>query len=273
MDWFSRRIIGAVIFAIVFGTACFFLGRWQLSRYEAKDARAAAIEANYGRDPVPLAQVLPDARATLPEERAWSRVTATGRYAAERQLYVRARALGGVQGYEILVPLLVDGGATLLVNRGWVANAAQADQLPPVPSAPTTPVTVVGWLKPGEESRSSGLPVGQLGSVDLEQAWGQLEGQLPGPAGRASYAAYLVLGEERVTGGQSPPRPTPLEPPTPDRGPHFAYALQWWLTSALGIAFVGYLYRSRPGAAEARAARTAAPPRAKKVRIWDEEDE
>lgn len=268
--WFSRRILGAVAFALVFGATCFLLGRWQLSRFEEKDARASAIETNYQRAPVPLASVLADPTSQLAPEQVWVKVTATGRYAADRQLYVRGRAYQGGQGYEILVPFLVDGGATLLVDRGWVAIAATAAELPAVPSAPPDQLTITGWLKPGEDVRTSGLPQGQLGSVNLEQAWAQLEGRLPGAAGRRSYAAYLVLGQEQLPGGTTPARPVPLEAPVPDRGPHFAYALQWWLTAGLGVAFVIYLYRSRPGAAQQRA--ETAGPRPKKVRIWDEED-
>jgi cytochrome oxidase assembly protein ShyY1 len=262
--------VGAAAFALVFGTVCVLLGRWQLSRYEAKDARATAIEANYGRAPVPLSTVLPRIDTALDETQVWTRVSAVGRYAADQQLMVRARTLAGVLGYEVLVPLLVDGAGTLLVDRGWVASSATAADLPAVPSAPTGEVLVTGWLKPGEEVRSTGLPAGQLGSINLDQAWAQLQGRLPGPAGRGSYSAYLVLDAEQVAGGHVPARPAPLDPPDPDRGPHFAYALQWWLTSAFGLAFVGYLYRSRPDAVAARAARPAKP---KRVRIWDDEDE
>ncbi|PID97104.1 MAG: hypothetical protein CSA84_01805 [Actinomycetales bacterium] len=260
----SRRILGAVAFAVVFGVACYWLGTWQWSRYEDKDARANAIEANYHHDPVPLTSVLPATSSHLAEDEVWTRVTTTGEYAATT-FHVRARTLDGVLGFEILVPLDVDGGATLLVDRGWLPASASADDLPTPPAAPTGEVTVVGWLKPGEPERTGGLPAGQLGSVDIDAAQAQVDESL--------YAAYLVLEQEQVPGGGTPERPTPLEPPPLDRGPHFAYALQWWLTAGLGIALVVYLYRSRPGPAQTgKATRRDRPPKPKKVRIWDEED-
>ena len=60
-------------------------------------------------------------------------VTVTGQYAASGQLLVRGRALNTAQGMEVLVPFRVDGGAILLVDRGWVPNGDQAADLPTVP--------------------------------------------------------------------------------------------------------------------------------------------
>ena len=71
-------------------------------------------------------------------------------------------------------------------------------------------------------------------------------------------------------------RPTRLDPPDTDLGPHLAYALQWWL-AAPGRARAG-LRRRPPRVARGRfeddlaAGRTPVPVRARKVRIWDEED-
>ncbi len=258
---FTRRILYAVAFALVFGTVCLFLGRWQLSRFEDKDARATAVEHNYFSAPVPLATVLASPTSPLPEDRIWTPVTVTGRYAASGQLLVRGRALNTAQGMEVLVPFQVDGGALLLVDRGWVPNGDQAADLPTVPPVPAGSVTLTGWLKPSEEAREKDLPAGQLATINLEQAQAQIDGRI--------YAAYLVLGSESLGAGlAAPARPAPLEQPTPDRGPHFAYALQWWLTALLGAAFVVYLYRHPPGEPVER----IKDPQPKRARIWDEED-
>ena len=267
---FSRRILTAVAFAIVFGAVCFLLGRWQLTRYEEKDVRAIAVEENYQRPPVPLREVLQTTASPLADTQVWTHVTVTGRYAAAEQLLVRGRGLSTTQGMEVLVPFRLDGGDALLIDRGWVPNGEQAADLPTVPPAPAGTVTVTGWLKPGESDRGQDLPPGQLATINLDQAQAQVTGRL--------YAAYLVLGSESLGDGQpAPARPVPLEAPTADRGPHFAYALQWWATALLGAAFVVYLYRHPPGAtpgepAPPQPARESREPRAKKVRIWDEED-
>lgn len=271
---FTKRILAAVAFALVFGAACVLLGQWQLSRFEDKDARATAVETNYAREPVPLVTVLPTTGAALREDQVWSKVTATGRYAATGSLLVRGRALNAAQGLEVLVPFQVDGGGVLLVDRGWVPNGETATDIPAFPPAPAGTVTITGWLKPSEEDRGRDLPVGQLATINLAQAQEQVGGSL--------YAAYLVLGAEILpAGGAAPDRPAALEPPSVDRGPHFAYALQWWLSALLGLAFVVFLYRGRPGAAQEREAQAQARagagvsvsgPKVKKSRIWDEED-
>ncbi len=258
----SRRIVGAVAFAVVFGLACFLLGRWQWSRFEEKDVRATALEHNYSAAPVPLRSVLPQLDTELGEPRIWTHVTVTGRYAALAPLLVRNRTLDSALGYEVLAPFQVDGGGVLMVSRGWVPNGATATDLPTVPPTPLQSLTVTGWLKPGEPDFDRSLPAGQLASVNLDDAAAAL--------GTPVYAAYLVLQAEAPTdAGAAPARPTALPAPEPDRGPHLAYAIQWWLTALLGVALLVMIISGRPGADDAQPERA---PKPKKVRIWDEED-
>jgi cytochrome oxidase assembly protein ShyY1 len=256
---FTRRMLTAIAFAVLFAASCSLLARWQWTRFEDKDARARAIETNYRAAPVPLPSVLADTRSILTEEQAWSRVIVSGRYAAGT-FYVRGRSLSNTAGMEILVPLQV-GAGTLLVDRGWVANGVDAATLPSVPATPDGQVTVVGWLKPSEDGSGKTLPSGQLDSVSVPDAAAQIGGDV--------YTAYLVLDSETTADGSTPARPTRLETPSTDRGPHFAYTIQWLMTALLGFAFVVFLYRSDPLAAEASPEHPAKP---KKVHIWDEED-
>ncbi|MGV1007376.1 MAG: SURF1 family protein [Dermatophilaceae bacterium] len=262
----TRRGLTAVGLVLVLGFACYLLGRWQWSRYDEKQVRASAVAANYTADPVPLASVLPQSDTALREDQAWSHVTVTGRYAVSRQLLVRGRPLQGSPGMEVVVPLDV-GGRLLLVDRGWVANADDAQTLPQVPAAPGGDVTVTGWLMPSEASRGHDLPSGQLASLSTDDARAQLGGVV--------YPAYLVLGDEHTASGAAAPRPTPLEAPTGDLGPHQAYALQWWATALLGVAFLVFLVRNNPqqfGRSAPAPSGPARPAKPKKVRIWDEED-
>ncbi len=283
----TRRMLGGFAIAAVFCLVCVLLGRWQWGRYEDKQVRATAVTSHYTAAPVPLADVL--GRLPLTEADEWLRVTTTGRY-APAELLVRNRSLDGSGGLEVLVPLELDGGSggagspvgssgttgagggvlsgkRLLVDRGWVANPDTAADLPSVPAAPQGEVTVQGWLRPGEPDLGKNLPAGQLASIDLGQAATQTGGSL--------LDAYLVLDTERSATGV-PPRPTPLEQPDTDLGPHQAYAFQWWLTSVFGFVLLGY--RMRLAVSDAApvpvtpAQGEPVPARVKKVRIWDEED-
>jgi cytochrome oxidase assembly protein ShyY1 len=255
----SRRMLGGLVLALAFATACVLLGRWQWSRYEDRRVQAEAVTTHYAAVPAPIGSVT--SRIPLTEEDQWLRVTADGRYAPDQQLLVRNRALDGQPGLEVLVPFDLGGpltGTRIFVDRGWVANADSAADLPPFPPAPAGEVTVEGWLRSGEPDLGKQLPPGQLASIDLGAAARQT-------GGGTVLDAYLVLGSEQPSG----PRPEPLAAPDTDLGPHQAYAVQWWLTSMFGLVLLGYRLRVD---AEARRETTAAVSRPKKVRIWDEED-
>ncbi|KRE52759.1 SURF1 family protein [Phycicoccus sp. Soil748] len=261
----SRRWLGALAAAVGFAVAAFFLGQWQWHRYEAKAARADRINSHYSAKPQPLADVLGTAPMALSKE--WTRVTATGTYAVDRTLLVRNRPYKGTYGYEVLVPLTLQGGSTVLVDRGWVVNAETAEAAPAVPAAPTQPVTVTGWLRRSEPSLGKSLPKGQLASINLGEASRQV--------GSPVLGAYVVLEVERLSDGSAPARPTALEAPDTDLGPHQAYAFQWWMGMVGGFVLVWFGARReyRDGLPEpVEAPAGAKAPKPKRTRIWDEED-
>lgn len=262
----TRRWLAALAVAVLFATACVFLGRWQWGRHEYKSARAHQVQTYYSAPAVPLTQVLPDPGSPLPADQQWRRVTMTGTYSPNDQLWVRNRPQNVVYGYEVLVPLRLADGSTILVDRGWVRNAERADILPSVPPAPSAPVQVTGWLRPGEASVNTGLPRGQLGSIDVQQAAQEL--------GTPVRPAYVVLEAEDDGSGAAPARPAPLLAPDTDTGPHFAYALQWWLAAPLGFVLVAVYARREwmDATGENARRRERAAGRPKKTRIWDEED-
>lgn len=254
----TPRWLGALVGAIVFGVVCIFLGQWQWGRHMAKVERNERLDAHYRADPVPLAQVM-DA-APLPLERQWTRVSMSGSYEPEHQLYVRNRPNNGVYGYEVLVPLRTQDGTRVLVNRGWVVNSDEgADVLPPVPPAPPGEVSVIGWAMPGEVSLDRRLPPGQIASINIPDARRIIGEDLLG--------GYVVLDAERTADGASPPRPERLASPDRSLGPNQAYAYQWWVTSIAGFVVIWLGIR--------RELREENPElvKPKKHRIWDDEDE
>lgn len=249
----TPRWLGWFVLALLVSLACVWLGQWQWGKYEDRSARAERIETHYEATPVPATEVLTPSPAAVGDE--WRRVRARGVYLRDEQLLVRNRPLDGTYGYEVLVPLRLEDGDVLLVDRGWVPNSAKgADVEPEVPPAPTGPVTVTGWVRLGESSLGRDLPEGQLASVNLAEAGQQVDGPLLG--------AYVSLQSE----DPSSPRPEPLEVPDTGTGPHLAYAIQWWLAIPALWIFVVKALRREDLSASGQA------PRARKVRIWDEED-
>ena len=257
----SRRWLGALGVALGFAVVAFFLGQWQWHRYEAKSARADRIHSHYDAKPRPVADVLGTAPMPLAEE--WTRVTMQGRYAADKTVLVRNRPLDGTYGYEVLVPFQDSSGATVLVDRGWVLNARNAETHPDVVPAPGGEVTVTGWLRQSEPSLGKRLPAGQVASINLDDVSRQV--------GTSLLGAYVVLDVERLPDGTAADRPTALEAPDTDLGPHQAYAFQWWFAMVAGFVLVWFgarrEYLDGHGAPE-----PSAPARPRKVRIWDEED-
>ncbi|HEY8621345.1 MAG TPA: SURF1 family protein [Dermatophilaceae bacterium] len=273
----SRRWLTALAVATLFATACVFLGRWQWHRHEDKAARAGRISSHYLASPVPLSRALQGTDANLPRASEWTVVTTTGRYAVQSLMLVRNRPNHGVFGYEVVVPLTLQNGASLLVDRGWIPNGRSAADPSAVPATPVGEITVTGWLRVGEPSFGRQMPTGQLASINVAEARAQTGAKL--------YGAYLIARDEAAEPGQagSPSqqivRPLALERPDTDEGPHLAYALQWWLATPVGFVLVFFgarreLLDSTAGVPPAGpAAATPVPPKARRTRIWDEEDE
>jgi len=261
----TPRWLGLLALATVFAVAAVLLGSWQYGRHEERLAHRDLVEAHYGADPVPLETVLPPG-AALDPAREWTRVRTTGSYDEAGRLFVRNRPHRGTYGYQVLGVLRTSAG-NLLVDRGWVPNTARAEELPQVDPDPVGTVEVTGWLRPSEPSLGRDLPEAQLASINVAEAEKEL--------GLDLLDGYLVLESETLPDGSVPSRPEPAEPPSTELGPHFAYALQWWLTSPVGFVLVWVFarreHRERTGGD--RTAATAGTPRPRRTRIWDEEDE
>lgn len=251
--------------AVLAAVACFFLGRWQWGRWEQKHTMQSRIGHNYNASPVALPTILPRRGTPLPPDKEWAQVRMTGRYDAAQRVLVRNRPNNGNFGYEVLVPLRVEGAGTMLVDRGWVPNgpnAATPEQLPPTPSGT---LTVIGWLRPSEIELGRAPIKGQVSSIHIQDVEQQTGTQL-------YDAAYVRMRSERLQDGTTPPKPQLLEPPDQGSaaGINFSYALQWWGGMIAVIAMV--LLGARREALDEEVAAGTREPQQKKVRIWDEED-
>ncbi|HKX68815.1 MAG TPA: SURF1 family protein [Intrasporangium sp.] len=267
--WLTRRWLLVTVAAILFGVACWMLGSWQWGRHVEQRTKVTAIEQNYEADPAPIATVLAHGGGAdrsgewLTPEQQWTRVTLQGSYRPGPDLMVRNRTKDQTVGFEVLTPFVTDG-LTILVDRGWVPNARDAESTPSADPPPSGPIEVVGWLRSGEPDLGRDLPAPQLASISISDA-------------RARVPELSDVGAYVVLGSQTPPAPAgehPVVPlPRPDEGlgPHQAYAIQWWLTMPAGLVFVWFAIR-RQAIQSAEDSRQEATARPKKVRIWDEED-
>lgn len=98
---------------------CFYvLAPWQLGKNTSTEHRNQLIADSVDADPVPLETLLSGAAPNPDDE--WRRVTTTGSYVQNSDLLVRLRSIESQPAYEVLTPLQLTDGRTILINRGYV---------------------------------------------------------------------------------------------------------------------------------------------------------
>lgn len=222
------------------------LGQWQFDRLEDRRERNAIIERNEHQDPVDVESLL-EVGGEVDAEEEWSIVRATGTYLPEETVYVRYRTHRSASGVEVVVPLQLDSGATLLVDRGWWQTANRGEIPEDVPEPPSGEVEVLGRVRAdatGDATRVSNQGTRAISSVEIGEA-----------LGRDTLGGFVELVEETP----EPQQPLTLpDEPELDEGPHFFYGLQWWFFGALAI--FGFFYLLYDEWRDRRVAATQAPP-------------
>jgi cytochrome oxidase assembly protein ShyY1 len=246
------RWIVLTVLVVVATVAMVWAGFWQLRRLDERQARNAAVEERSRLDPAPAATVL--SGQSIDQARAdaeWRNVVATGTYDTGAEVLIRNRSFEGAPGYHVVTPLVLDDGTALLVNRGWIPIATQAGEAPVAPPPPSGLVTVTGRVRGSQERGAIGPTdpsegiLEQLARVDV----GRIAQQVPYPL----LPAYIELSAQQPEVTQPLPRLLPL--PELDEGPHLAYAVQWFIFSALAVGGWFVLVRRETRAAS----RTSSP--------------
>jgi cytochrome oxidase assembly protein ShyY1 len=227
----TRGWLAVSVLALLAIPFCVFMGSWQLSRFETRvgqdknsqhDERQTAAAA-----PVPLRKVLPDTGTTLPGDDSGRIVSATGRYDAGHQFLVPGRTLDGREGFYVLTPLRVAGGAALPVVRGWLpGDASAAERSGTVPAAPTGQVTVVGAAQYPEttdtsEAQTGVLPSGQLGMISAAS----LVNVLPYPV----YGGWITASQPGAPLKAVPPAAPPNSGLDLKAFQNLGYTGQWFV--------------------------------------------
>ena len=212
-------------FVLAFGTACAFLGNWQLDRLHSRRERNVSTLHNEQQPVRPWTDVY---TPTITDADQWQRVSATGTFDADHQYVLRYRSTGDTSGYEVVTPLRTATGA-VLVDRGIVSVTDGAPIPAVAPAPPTGVVTVVGHVRRDEEGRRSArVPVN--GSMRLIDS-AAIAPTLPYPVADG-YIGLLTVDPPQ-TGGFAP-----IQLPEISDGPHFWYAVQWFMFAGIGAAGV-----------------------------------
>jgi surfeit locus 1 family protein len=228
---------GLTILMFVLCVLFIALGRWQWRRGNLHAAEHASFERGarhvLALGPRPLTQVASD-----------QRVSVTGTYDSAHQFLIDNMSYNDVDGYQVLTPLERPGGATVLVNRGWVPFLGSRADLPDIAIRSSGSVTVSG--------RVGNLPVAGL-------ALGRAPPPDNGPWPRVtSFPSMAQLSA--VLGRPLEPRVILLDPQDPEgyvrdwRPPgipamqNFAYAFEWWCFAIAALVMWAVLSSRKPEA-------------------------
>jgi cytochrome oxidase assembly protein ShyY1 len=225
----QRRWLGFTLLAVFFVLLFVRLSFWQVSRLHERQRANDVVRAHLAASPMTVAELgsLAASDRSFAADQQWRAVRLTGHWDAGHQVLVRNRPSdSGDNGYEVVTPLLPDGGGpAVLVDRGWVPTGSTPAEPDSVPAPQSGPVTVVARLQPSEPSRSTeGLPPGQVSSLATSDL--------------ARGDGYRVLdGYVRLTSESPAPADAPAvhADPVLDDGPHLSYAVQWVLFALVAV--------------------------------------
>ena len=208
------------------------LGRWQDRRAEEKAARQATFEARTLEPPLVLTGSSGPADALL-----YRKLRATGRWVAERQVFIDNQIHQGRAGFHVITPLAIGGSSrVVLVNRGWVPRTAQYPAAPQVPVATgEVEVTGLATLPPRRVLELSGETV--AGNV-----WQNLSLERFAERMRMDVAPVVLLADVPAANAAAV-----RERPDAGMAKHQEYALTWYsLSAALAVLWLVYSVRRGP---------------------------
>jgi cytochrome oxidase assembly protein ShyY1 len=220
-----------VLFVAVLGVVFVNMGEWQLDRLAQRKERNATTIANEQSPVRPYQQVFTHA---ISDADQWQRVEARGTFDADHQFVVRYRSNGDLDGYEIVTPLRTTSGV-VLVDRGFIPLPPGLQIPSTAPAPPAGEVTVVGHVRRNEKGRKSAIT-----PVDNQMRLINSDGiatTLPYPI-KSGYIGLLTVQPEQQGGFQ------PIQLPELSEGPHFWYAVQWFMFTAVGVAGIVVFIRA-----------------------------
>jgi cytochrome oxidase assembly protein ShyY1 len=239
--------VALAVVVVAFTYLCFtVLAPWQLGKNTRTSRENDQIQQSLTTAPVPLKTLLPQQDSSAPDAQ-WRRVTTTGHYLADKQLVARLRVADGDPAMEVLIPFVVDGGPTVLVDRGYV-RPLPGSRVPPMAPPPRDSVTITARLRdpePPVTDKESFISDGvrQVYSIDVKQ--------IAALTGVPLTGSYLQLIDNQP-GGLGV-----IALPHLDAGPFLSYGIQWITFGVVAPILLGYFVYSEMRARRAEQAQTS----------------
>lgn len=221
------------------------LGFWQLDRAGEKQALQADYQNRIGAAPVDLGRV------TRQRERAeqmhWRRCTLKGSYDPQTVFLLDNQVYRGSAGYRVFSRVVLEDGASVLVDRGWVATPGTRNEAPLLytPEEPVAlagvagPVPVAGIKLAPDVPENMGDNLVRVQHIDLAQIAARYGWSLLPYVVRLDPAGAGVLTWDGTEPGFRRER-------------HLGYAFQWFaLATTVLVIFIVLNTRKRSGAGTA----------------------
>jgi surfeit locus 1 family protein len=205
--------------ALVTVVLCVAAGNWQHRRMQEKEALQDAMRHAASLAPVALP-------AAVDDWSAWRfrQVTASGEYDPRHQILIDNKVHAGHVGFDVVTPLRLADGRTVLVDRGWIALGASRATLPAAPP-PAGIVTVSGRI---DVPRRNYFELGGK-SAPTGALWQHLDPARFTQATGIDVPPIVVETTDAASGGLV------ADFPVPDAGidTHLSYMVQWYTFAAM----------------------------------------
>lgn len=217
------RVLGAILVGAAVTSLGVALGSWQTQRGDEKAGLQARLDAAEAMTPV-----LVSSRADFAQVSAHlpRRVRVQGEFLPERAVFIDNRSLNGVAGFQLVAPLRLPDGASVLVNRGWIARDARDPALMPSVESPAGSVEIEG-LAVARVPRL--LELAPPPSLRVPGIWPNLEPEDYERATGIAVARFVVQQTNSAADNLKRAWVRPASGVEKHRG----YALQWYGLAAL----------------------------------------
>jgi cytochrome oxidase assembly protein ShyY1 len=238
--WIIRHVL---VLALV--VSMIMLAFWQLRRLDEKKDYKALVEARQEQPVANVSAVVPadaDIGGDAVSDVLYRRVRATGTYVADDTVVVENRTYNSAPGGWVLTPMRLADGTAVVVNRGFIGYDRDGEIVAPPP--PSGTVTIEGLVFPSQHRGSFGAVdpdqghLDVLARVDLRRYAVQVDYEL-----LPAYVQAVTSDPAEPPADPGRPELVALGPPVLDEGPHFSYAVQWFIFTTIAAGGYGILLR------------------------------
>jgi surfeit locus 1 family protein len=210
------------------------LGVWQLQRLQWKEALITRVESRTSKPAIPLEDALSHGLANA----EWRHVSVRGTLQNDDELYLFAPSNVGQPGYHVVAPMALEGGSTVLIDRGFVPEELKNPAARPEGRVEGA-VTVTGVLR---LSQAPGLFTPAPDQAN--RVWYVKEVPSMAEVARVTLRAPIIIEADATSNAGEYPKGGQTRVDFPNN--HLQYAITWF-GLALALAIIYLLYHRKQG--------------------------